>query len=188
MPAEEENKEKEGTLKEEESAEPKPVVVKQEPEKELISWKAASRPFKRRDKRFYITVFAMALIVGLVLFAIEGVMPVILIISLVFLFYVLSTVEPEEIEYAITNKGVKVAGKKTEYTLLGRFWFRRQFDSELLVIEASNLVGRIELVIDKDKKDEIKKALSSHLTEEEVPPAYLDKAANWFAQKLPGSR
>jgi hypothetical protein len=115
-------------------------------------------------------------------------MPVVLIIALVFLFYVLSTVEPEEIGYTITNKGVKVAGKKTDYSFLGRFWFRHQFDSELLVIEAANLVGRMELVIDKDKKDEIKKALSSHLTEEEIPPAYLDKAANWFANKLPGNR
>jgi hypothetical protein len=188
MPAEDEKEHKEGTLKEEESAEPRPVVVKQEPERELISWKAAARPFKRRDKRFYVTIFAMALIVGVVLFAIEGVMPVILIIALVFLFYVLSTVEPEEVEYVVTNKGVKVAGKKTEWAYLGRFWFRHQFDSELLVIEAANLVGRMELVIDKDKKDEIKKALSSHLTEEEIPPAYLDKAANWFAQKLPGNR
>src|SRR3972149_8400337 len=113
MPAEDEKEKKEGSLKEE--GEPRPVVVKQEPERELISWKAAARPFKRRDRRFYVTVFAMAGIAGAVLFAIEGVMPVVLIIALVFLFYVLSTVEPEEIEYVITNKGVKVAGKKTEW-------------------------------------------------------------------------
>ena len=188
MPAEDEKEHKESTLKEEESTEPRPVVVKQEPERELVSWKAAARPFKRRDRHFYITVIAMALIVGVVLFFIEGVMPVVLIIALVFLFYVLSTVEPEEIEYAVSNKGVKVAGKKTDYISLGRFWFRHQYDSELLVIEAANLVGRIELVIDKDKKTEIKKALSSHLNEEEIPPAYLDKAANWFADKLPGNR
>jgi uncharacterized membrane protein len=188
MPAEEEKHHKESSLKESESSEPSPVVVKQEPEKELVTWKAASRPFKRRDRRFYITVFAMAGITALVLFAIEGVMPVVLIVALVFLFYVLSTVEPEEIEYTITNKGIKVADKKTGWAYLGRFWFRHQFDSELLVIEAANLVGRMELVIDKGKRDDIKKALSSHLTEEEIPPAYLDKAANWFAQKLPGNR
>jgi hypothetical protein len=151
MPAEDEKEHKEGTLKEEESSEPRPVVVKQEPERELVSWKAAARPFKRRDRRFYVTIFAMVGVTGAVLFFIEGVMPVVLIIALVFLFYVLSTVEPEEIGYTITNKGVKVAGKKTDYSFLGRFWFRHQFDSELLVIEAANLVGRMELVIDKDK-------------------------------------
>jgi len=188
MPAEDEKQKEESSLREEESTEPRPVIVKQEPEKELVSWKAAARPFKRRGKRFYVTVFAMAGIGGVVLFAIEGIMPVVLIIALVFLFYVLSTVEPEEIEYAVTNKGIKIAGKKTEWPYLGRFWFRHQYDSELLAIEASNLVGRMELVIDKDKKSEIKKALSSHLTEEEIPPAYLDKAANWFADKLPGNR
>ena len=86
MPAEDEQEHRESTLKEGESLEPRPVVIKQEPERELVSWKAAARPFKRRDRRFYVTVFAMAGIAGVVLFAIEGVMPVILIIALAFLF------------------------------------------------------------------------------------------------------
>ena len=64
--------------------EPQAVVVRREPERDLVVWTAPARPFKRRDKQFYVTTFAMAGIVSLVLFLAEGIMPVILIISLVF--------------------------------------------------------------------------------------------------------
>ena len=186
---EEESKEK-STFKEKQEAEdarPTPVTIARESERDLVTWTAASRPFKRRDREFYVTIIAIAGIVGLVLFLIEGFMPVVLIVSLVFLFYVLSTVEPEKIEYKITNKGVKVVGKRTDWQVMVRFWFSRRFDNELLVIETLGLPGRMELVIDSQDKDKIKKALSAYLLEEEAPPSYLDRAANWFAKKLPGN-
>src|SRR3990167_3231537 len=142
-----ETSQKESTFKKSEespSEEPKPVVIQKEAEKELLTWTAPARPFKRRDREFYITIIAIAGIVGLVLFLIEGFMPVILIVSLVFLFYVLSTVEPENIEYKITNKGIKVVDKRTDWSLINRFWFSRRFDSELLVVETLGLPGRME--------------------------------------------
>jgi hypothetical protein len=46
------------------------------------------------------------------------------------------------------------------------------------------LPGRIELVINPANKDKIKKALSTYLKEEEIPPSSLDKAANWVSQKI----
>ena len=165
--------------------EPRPVVVRREPEKDLFVWTASARPFKRRDREFYVTVMAMGGIVALIMFLVEGFMPVILIVSLFFLFYVLSTVPPEDIEYKITNKGIKIAGSRTDWGMLGRFWFSRRFDHDLLIIESANLPGRIELVIPSAVKEEIKKALSAYLFEEEIPPSPLDKAANWFSKKLP---
>ena len=165
--------------------EPKPVVVRREPERDLVIWSAAGRPFKRRDREFYVTLAAMGGIVALILFLVEGFMPVVLIISIFFLFYVLSTVEPENIEYKITNKGIKIGGRRNDWAVLGRFWFSRRFDHDLLIIESASLPGRIELVIVPEKKEEIRKSLSAYLFEEEVPPSPLDKAANWFSKKLP---
>jgi len=40
-------------------------------------------------------------------------------------------------------------------------------------------------VINQEDKERIRKTLSSYVVEEEAPPSYLDKAANWFAKKLP---
>jgi hypothetical protein len=165
--------------------EAKPVVVRNEPERDLAVWTAPARPFKKRNRSFYISLIAIAGIVGLILFLVEGFMPVVLIIALIFLFYVLSTVEPEDIEYKITNRGIKITDKKTEWNRCVRFWFTKRFDNELLVIEIVTIPGRLEMVINPVDKDQIKKALLTYLPEEEASPSFLDRASSWFAKKLP---
>lgn len=178
------------TLKEEKTViqEPSPVVIKKEVEKDLFTWTAAARPFKRRGREFFITVLAMAGVVGLVLFIIEGALPLILLVSLLFLFYVMSTVEPPNIEYKITNYGVKVADRRTDWTAMKRFWFTKRLDSELLVIETFGLPGRLEIVIKPELKENIKKTISDYIPFEEKSPSYVDKATTWVSGRMPGNK
>lgn len=168
--------------------EPQPVYLKQETEKDLITWIAAARPFKRRNKEFFITVGAMAGVVGLVLFIIEGALPLILLISLLFLFYVMSTVEPANIEYVVTNFGIKVAGKRTDWQQMKRFWFVKRLNSELMVIETFGIPGRMEVVIKPDMKENLKKTVSDYIPFEEAAPSYVDKATNWVSGRMPGNK
>lgn len=164
----------------------KPNTAQPEPEKEVYSWKAPSRPFKRRDRQFWVTIITMAVIFGMISFLAEGVMPVIVIISLIFLYYVLSTVEPEIIIFTITNYGVKMADTRVDWKDLGRFWFSRRFSDDLLIFEKSGFLNRLEIVINPSERDKIRTHLKKYLSEEEAPPSGLDKAANYFSQKLPG--
>ncbi len=176
------------TLKDDNSQEPSPVFLKKETEKDLLTWTAAARPFKRRNREFFITVGAMAGVVGLVLFIIEGVLPLILLISLLFLFYVMSTVEPANIEYKITNFGIKVAGKRTDWNAMKRFWFVKRMDSELLIIETFSLPGRLEMVIRPEIKKDIEKIISDYIPFEEQPASYIDKATTWVSGRVPGNK
>jgi hypothetical protein len=154
-------------------------------EKVIFSWNGPVRPFKKKDRRFWINVSAIAAISGFVLFLIEGMMPVLVIISLVFLFYIMTTVEPENIEYKITNKGVDIAGQKTYWEEMIRFGFSKRLDSNLLVLETTRVPGRLEIVIDENDMEKIKNALKKHLPEHDKPASNIDKAANWFAEKMP---
>lgn len=165
---------------------PEANTPKEELEKDLVTWTAPARPFKRRDRQFFVTLIGMAGVAGLVLFLIEGFLPVLLIVSLVFLFYVMATVEPQNLEYKITNKGIKIDGRLTDWNMMGRFWFTKRLDSELLVIETRVLPNRLELVIGTDVKEKIKKVLTDYLIHEELPPSNIDKAVNWFSKKMPG--
>jgi hypothetical protein len=182
--AKEEKKSNQSTL----NKEPQTVVVRREPERDLLIWIAPARPFMKRDRQFYTTVFAIAGIISLVLFLAEGIMPVILIVALVFLYYVLSTVPPENIEYKITTKGVKIAGKLTEWQTLTRFRFRKRSGSEVIILETFLIPGRIELVINTEIKDSLKREVSAYIPYEEVPTVGLDKLADWFTQKLSGNK
>jgi len=129
----------------------------------------------------------MATLFGVVLFLIEGIMPVLLIVAIVFLFYVMSTVKPGKIDYKISDSGISIAGKETPWERLGRFWFANRFGSNLLIIESASLPGRIEMVITPELKVKLKKEIAKFLVHEEAPPSFLDKAANWATTKLPES-
>lgn len=168
--------------------EPQAVVIRKEPEKDLFIWTSPSRPFKRRDRQFYVTTFAIAGIVSLILLFAEGMMPVLLIISLVFLYYVLSTVEPEKIEYKITTKGVKIAGRLTTWNYMNSFWFTKKLDTPLLVIDVALIPGRIEMVIEDKDKEILKREISAFIPYEEIPNSGLDKATDWLSSKLPGNK
>jgi len=168
--------------------EPQAVVVRKESERDIYVWSAPARPFKRRDRQFYVTTFAITGIVSLILLFAEGPMPVLLIVSLVFLYYVLSTVEPENVEYKISNKGIKIAGKLTSWSYLTRFWFSKSLDSDMLVLETTLIPGRIEMVIKPDSKSILKKEISAYIPFEELPSTGLDKATDWLTSKMHGNK
>lgn len=163
---------------------PKPPV-QPEIEKVLLTWTAAARPFKRRSREFYVTLISAVGLLGAILFLVEGLMPVILLGTLVFLFYVLSTVAPENVEYKITTFGIRFAGQLTEWSKLGRFWFVNRLGTDLIVFEVYVLPGRLELVAPKSEHNKIEETLKKYLIKEEVPPGIFDKAAQWASKKLP---
>ena len=167
--------------------EPQAVVVRREPERDLLTWTAPARPFKRRSRRFYVTIFSIVGIISIILFIAEGVMPVVLLISFIFLFYVLSTVPPEEIEHKITNKGIRIAGKETSWQNILRFCFSSKLGSDVLVFDTATFYGRIELVINPEIKESLRREISAYAPYEEIPPSLMDKIVTWIAKKLPES-
>lgn len=168
--------------------EPAQSTLKNPIENDLFVWRGPSRPFKTRTREFYVTLFAITGLVGLVLFIAEGAMPVVLLIAIIFLFYVLSTVVPTEIEYKITNLGIKIAGSRTEWNNLGRFWFAERLGSKLLIVETFTIPGRLELVVKGEDVETIRKTLLNYLNEEEVMPSGIENVTSWISSKLPGNK
>jgi len=149
-----------------------------------FSWTAPMRPFKKRDREFYVNLFSIAGLLGVILFFIDGWMPVVLIVSLIFLVYVMSSIEPEKIQYRIEEKGLFIADKSIDWEKIIRFWLSKRYNSNLLVIETASFPGRMEYVINAADKEKIRKAMSSYVIEEETPPSNIDKATLWFSDKL----
>jgi hypothetical protein len=103
------------------------------------------------------------------------------------LFYVLSTVPPENVEHKITNKGIKIAGKETGWQNMIRFCFSTKLGSDVLVFDTTTLYGRMELVISPELKESLKREISAYVPYEEMPPLLVDKIVGWIANKLPES-
>jgi hypothetical protein len=153
-------------------------------EKVLLNWTAPARPFKRGSREFYVKAASIGVLLSIILFLIEGPLPVLLVISIGFLVYVYMNVEPGNINYAITNKGVKIHNKVTPWEQMGYFWFSHRLGSELLVIEANVFGGRLEMVIPDEQEIKIKETLAEYITYHQMPPTNTDKIINWFSTKV----
>lgn len=185
-----EKKQEEGTLKSEvlprDVSGGSPRDAPRGEEKTLLAWKAPSRPFKRRNREFFTTVFAIAFLLGVILLFIKEWLLIAVIVALVFVFYVFSTISPEEVEHKITTRGVRTGGRIYEWDELGRFWFASRWGQKMLAVETRfRMPGQLLLLLGDQKEDKIKEALGKHLSIEEPEPGFFDRAADWLTAKIP---
>jgi len=161
-------------------------VVSSKQVKLLFSWKAPIRPFKKRDKEFWTTVLSIILLLSLILLFVKEWVLIAAMISLVFLFYVLSMVPPEEIEYRITSQGINFEDSRYDWEALRRFWFSSKYDSRILHLESwFGGPRKVNLVINKNEEEKLKEILEKYLLNEEPEPTFLDRAAGWLGEKIP---
>jgi len=162
------------------------VIKDTNEEKTLIKWTAAERAFKKRDKDFWITAISILVLFSVVLIFIEEFFLIVALVSVLFLYYVLSTVPPQEVDYKITNRGIHFGDSKYSWDILLRFWFRKSLNVELLEFETNLRVPRqISLVIKESDKEEIKKIVLKKLPLVESSPNFVDKLAKWWSDKMP---
>ncbi|BCX14424.1 MAG: hypothetical protein KatS3mg088_107 [Patescibacteria group bacterium] len=158
---------------------PKPIQ-----EKILFSWKAPLRPFEKKSKEFYLNASAVLAVVSLVIFIAEGWVPVILLIAFAFLYFILHSVEPEIVDYQITNFGIKIKDKLISWNDIANFWVEEKNNICKLVIGTVFLPGKMEIVIDKKDKEKIKSIIKDYVLEQTSPPSTLEKFVDWLSSKI----
>ena len=157
--------------------------------KSLLKWQAAERPFKKRDREFFTTIAAIAVLLAVIFLFIKEWMAIGVITSLVFVGYVLATVEPEKTEHEITTRGVITGGKLYRWEELRSFWFSNKWKDKLLNIETRlRFPGRLVMLLGGRTKAEIKKVLEKHVQFEVPEETFMDRSAQWLQDKVPLER
>jgi len=162
------------------------IIKNTNEEKILFEWEAPERSFKKRDKDFWITAIAILVLFSVVLIFIKEFFLVVALVSVLFLYYVLSTVPPRMVKNKITNRGIKLEEANYDWRILLRFWFKKSLNSELLEFETNLRIPRqISLVINEADKQIIKEIVLKKLPLVESSPNFVDKLTKWFADRLP---
>jgi hypothetical protein len=155
-------------------------------EKILFEWEATERSFKKRDKDFWITAVAILILFSVVLIFIKEFFLVVALVSILFLYYVLSTVPPRMVKNKITNRGIKLEEANYDWRILLRFWFKKSLNSELLEFETNLRIPRqISLVINENDKEKIKEIVLKKLPLIESSPNFVDKLTKKVGNMLP---
>ncbi|MBM3209158.1 hypothetical protein FJZ40_02595 [Candidatus Shapirobacteria bacterium] len=152
--------------------------------KTLLSWKAPARPFKKRNREFWTTVLTIVILISLILLFVKEWFLIATIIALTFVYYVLSTVPPDDLEYTITSRGIRFAEAEYPWEVLFRFWFSKKWEQELLNFEFQNGY-RLTWVLGSQDKAEVQEVLEKFLPLEEARPTFFDRASDWIAKKFP---
>lgn len=164
---------------------PKPVVEPIEL-KTLIAWQAPVRPFKKRDKEFFTTVAAIAFLVCVILLFIKEWLGIAVVVSLVFVGYVLATVEPEKTEHEITTRGIKTGEKLYKWEELRRFWFSNKWGQQILNVDTKlRFPSQLILLLADQSQDKIKELIGKYLQFEEPEITFMDRSAKWLSDKIP---
>ena len=151
----------------------------------IFEWKAPSRPFKKRNRQFFTVIAIIAVLISMILFFAGQYLPIAVVISVVFLAYVLYTFPPEIITNQLTTYGVKTEGKLYYWEELGRFWFESRLDQEIVNIEVGRFPWRLSLLTGEASKSDLEMLFSEVLLHERPPDTFVDKTANWLQEKIP---
>src|SRR3989344_9292323 len=101
-------------------------------EEVYAAWSSPSRPFKKRDKEFFVNILAIVFLLSVILVFIREFVLIATVLSIVFLIYVLATVPPEMVKHRITNMGIESAGHFYRWEECADFWFEGQWGQTML--------------------------------------------------------
>lgn len=155
-------------------------------EKTLLEWTAPERTFQRRDRDFWITAIAILAIVSVIFIFIKEFFLVVALFSVLFLYYTLSTVPPQNIKSKITNKAIYFGEARYPWDILERFWFKKSLGHQQILFETRLKFPRqLNFIIDPVDEEKIKQIVIKRLPMFETSPNTVDRLTRWFADRLP---
>lgn len=162
-----------------------PWMYKPLPEEDVLEWIAPSRPFKKRNKKYFSTVAVIAILISLILGFAGQLAAISVVIAVSFLAYVFSVVPPQPIRFKITTWGIRVENNLYHWEELGRFWFDKKFDDKLMNIECVRFPNRLTILLGDQDQELIKAILSEVLLNQKPELTFFEKAAKWLQEKIP---
>ena len=165
---------------------PTEVAVIPPPAKDLLAWESSARPFKKRGREYFTTIAAIVFLVSVILLFIKELLLIAVIIALMFVSYVLATVEPEKIKHKITTRGIKTGDKTYKWEDFSRFWFVEKWGHVILNIDLfRGFPSRLQLLLGNLKKTQLRKVIEKYLLYEKPEKTMMDKAGKWLQEKVP---
>lgn len=154
-------------------------------EEVYASWSSPSRLFKKRDREFFINIFAIVFLLSVILVFVREFVLIATVLSIVFLIYVLSTVPPEEVNHRVTNLGIESAGHFYRWEECADFWFEEQWGQNMLVLRLF-MAPRVIMLLGSQPKDKMREFVAQHIPFREQPDrTWVDNAARWITEKIP---
>jgi len=154
-------------------------------EKLILEWESYDRPHKTWTKEFYSSVIVIAFLVSVILFFIEGVMPVVVVWALVFMLWAMNKTEPTKTKNIMTTWGLRSVNKFYDYQRMTNFWLETKWGTRLLRINLIDSPWHVVFVISNELEEKIKLEMEKVVPFMEPEPTAVDRFTKWLGEKVP---
>lgn len=157
--------------------------------RELLTWESASRPFKKRDSKYFVNIGLILVLVAAIAIFFQEFLFLAVLLALFFYFYVAGTVEPEKISHRITNQGITTANHSYTWGDLTDFWYTEKYGEVILTVGSKlRFPGRLIMIVPYIDREKAKKILVEYLPyREKVPTTPIDELVEWIYTRMPQS-
>ena len=153
----------------------------------VLEWVAPGRPFKKRTKQFYLTALLIMLFVEIILFLFAQYPLMLVVVSLVFVAFVLETIPPTNFKYRISNQGITIEDRFFLWKELYDFYFLKKDNTQTLHIRTLDYIpGELIITLGEMDFEKVKQALLPYLPfREYVKPTFMEKSGDWLSKNFP---
>lgn len=155
--------------------------------KTLLSWEAAARPFRPKDRSFYTTVAIIVTLLSMIAFFASEFLLIAVILSVTFVAYVLAYIPPNNVTYKISTQGIIIGDHFYFWHDLDSFWLKEKEGHKVLFIQTLlGFPGQLMLVLGDNKEEEVKNIVARFLPFHEIPhTTMLDRWAEGLQKHFP---
>lgn len=154
-------------------------------EKIVFEWTSFERPQKKWSREFYSSVLVMAFLASVILYFIEGIMPVLVIGAMVFMLWAMSRTEPRLENYALSSWGLKTKERTYRFESMNNFWFETKWGGRLMRINLAGAPWHLVIVINHEDEDKIRKIMLESVVYQEPTITWSDRMVKWLGDKIP---
>ena len=156
---------------------------KNNPVEELLVWDAPNRIFDPKSAQWYLSLFAIGLILIIIFALFKEFWLILITASIVFVYYALHRVEPAEIEHRVLSTGVEVGGRMYAWEDRKSFWIINTADPAILRVETKLFLPHVlELVLPdetpQDDLQKLKQLITTYIPAIEKPHAEVGNMAD----------
>ena len=153
----------------------------------LLAWKGPGRPFRKRGKQFFATSILIVLLVETILFLFSQYLLMLVVLSLLFLSFVLATVPPRDFHYKISNQGITIEDHSYLWIELYDFYFTKRENVDILHVRTKAFMpGELTITLGEVDRDHVKTVLLLYLPyRESVRPTFMEKSGDWLSKNFP---
>lgn len=155
-------------------------------ERDVLSWKSMERVYKMRGKEFFSTVVVLALLVSVILFFIEGLMPVLVIWAIFFVVWSANRTPPVETDHRLTTLGIRTGGSFFRFSEMKQAWVEEKYADRVLRIVLMKFPWQASLIIKKEDERKIIELLADKGVVIFKPDqTKVERLVKWLGEKIP---